>query len=384
LFRARRAELLAKGEPTGYDKRVATTWALAFAALGGASPAAGLLRLVACCAAEDIPLDVLLRPGLATAEFDAVVEPLLVPLLEDDLARDDAVAGLRRFSLISTPRGGMVSVHRLVQAITLAQVPQNEAQAWQRAAALVIDAALPGDPRDSGLWPVFAALLPHVQAALDPASDGMQQLALYLGATGSYATARAVQRQVLNAREEILGAEHPDTLTARANLARWTGAAGDAASARDQYAALLPVRERALGAEHPDTLTARANPAYYTGEAGDAAGARDQYAALLPVRKRVSGAEHPGTLAARDNLAYYTGVAGDARGAREQYAALVPVSERVLGTGHPDTLNARVGLAHWTRLAQDNNPQRESKPESGTGKGLTSELVHSLDHETTR
>jgi len=42
--------------------------------------------------------------------------------------------------------------------------------------------------------------------------------------------------------------------------------------------------ERALGAEHPGTLTARANLAYCTGAAGDAAGARGQFASLLPVR----------------------------------------------------------------------------------------------------
>jgi hypothetical protein len=63
LFRARRAELLDKGDPAGYDKRVTTTWALAFAQLGGAGPAAGLLRLVACCAAEDIPLPCCCAPA---------------------------------------------------------------------------------------------------------------------------------------------------------------------------------------------------------------------------------------------------------------------------------------------------------------------------------
>ena len=83
----------------------------------------------------------------------------------------------------------------------------------------MIGAALPGDPQDPGCWPVFAALLPHAQAALDPASYGMDQVARYLGASGSYAAALAVQRQVLHAREETRGAEHPDTLTARANLA---------------------------------------------------------------------------------------------------------------------------------------------------------------------
>ena len=128
-----------------------------------------------------------------------MVAPLLVPLLSDELARDEAVAGLRRFSLISAPRGGLVSVHRLVQAITLDQLPAEEAAAWRRAAATVIGAALPGDPKDPGCWPVFAALLPHAQAALDPGSDGMDRVARYLGASGRYAAALAVQRQVLQA-----------------------------------------------------------------------------------------------------------------------------------------------------------------------------------------
>ena len=40
------------------------------------------------------------------------------------------------------------------------------------------------------------------------------------------------------------------------------------AAARDQYAALLPVFERVLGAEHPHTLAARANLANWTRTAG--------------------------------------------------------------------------------------------------------------------
>ena len=353
LFRARRAELLDRGDPAGYDKRVATTWALAFAELGGEGPAAGLLRLVACCAAEDIPLDLLLRPDLAAEDFDAVVGPVLVPLLDDDLARDEAVAGLRRFSLISAPRGGMVSVHRLVQAITLDQLTAAEVAAWRRAAAVVIGAALPGNPRDPGSWPVFAALLPHAQAALAPVGKGLAKLARYLGESGSYTAALAVQRQVLRAREEALGAEHPATLTARAFLADWTGRVGDAAGARDQFAALVPVSERVSGAEHPATLSARGGLAFWTGEAGDVAGARDQFAALVPVRERVSGAEHPATLIARTGLAFWTGQAGDVAGARDQFAALVPVLERVSGAEHPDTLTARDNLAYCKGEAGD-------------------------------
>ena len=132
-------------------------------------------------------------------------------------------------------------------------------------------------------------------------------------------------------QERVLGAEHPDTLTARANLARWTGEAGDATGARDQLTALLLADKRVLGAEHPHTLTARANLARWTGLAGDPAGARDQLTALLPVRVRVLGAENPHTLRTRANLAGWTGEAGDAASARDQLAALLPVQERVLG-----------------------------------------------------
>ena len=89
---------------------------------------------------------------------------LLGPLLDNDFARDEAVASLRRYSLVSVPRGDRVSVHRLVQAITLAQLPMQEAEAWRRVTAAVIEAALPGDPEDPGSWPVFAVLLPHAQA----------------------------------------------------------------------------------------------------------------------------------------------------------------------------------------------------------------------------
>jgi Domain of unknown function (DUF4062)/Tetratricopeptide repeat len=353
LFRRRRADLLARGAVTGYDKQVATTWSLAFAELGQDSPAAGLLRFIACCAAEDIPLDLLLRPGVVAEDFNAVVAPLLEPLLDDELIRDEAVARLRRYSLISAPRDGRVSVHRLVQAITLAQLSEGDRTAWRYAAAALIEAALPEDHWDPASWPAFAALLPHVQAALALPSEGMHTTARYLGAAGNHAAARDLLRQVGQARKASLGDEHLDTLSARANLAYWTGQAGDPATARDQFAVLLSIRARVSGPEHPDTLTARSNLARWTGEAGDPATARDQYTALLPTRARVSGPEHPSTLTTRSSLARWTGQAGDPVTARDQFAALLPIIERVSGPEHPDTLTTRSSLARWTGQAGD-------------------------------
>jgi hypothetical protein len=280
----------------GYDKQVATTWSLAIAALGQDSPAAGLLRLGAYCAAEDIPLDELLRPGVNIAESGAAVIPLLAPLLDDELARDNAVAGLRRYSLISAPRDGRVSVHRLVQAITLHLLPAQDRAAWRRAAAALIEATIPPDPQDPGSWPVFAAMLPHARAVLDPASGGMFAMAQYLGHNGRYAVARDLGQQVCEARQASSGADHPDTLLARADLAFWIGQTEDPASARDQFAALVPVNARVLGAEHPETLAARSNLARWTGGAGDPATARDQFVELLSTCCRsTSGSWVPST-----------------------------------------------------------------------------------------
>ena len=256
-FRQRRADLLGRGEPTGYAETVATTWRLAFEDLQQAAPgAAGLLRLLAFCAPEAIPLRLLLqpRPGLAE-QLGEEVAPVLVPLLEDPLAAGDAIAALRRYSLITPAAGGSVSVHRLVQAVTADQMPAELARQWRQAAAALIEDAIPADTGSPETWQACAALLPHAQAALADDSDGMARIANYLGSSGSYAAARDLQRRVLDARERVLGPEHPDTLAARSELARWTGQAGDPAAARDHVrraAARARAGPRPGAPGHPD------------------------------------------------------------------------------------------------------------------------------------
>ncbi len=354
-FRQRREELLARGEPTGYDETVATTWSLALRDLAESAPGAvGLLRLLAWYAPEAIPLSLLLqpRPGLPD-EFGTEVAPLLVPLLDDPLAAGDAVAALRRYSLITPARDGSVSVHRLVQAVTIGQLPKELRDAWRAAATAVIEAALPDDPRQPDTWPVLNALLPQVQAAVTADSDSVAAVSMYLLYSGSYVTGREFCRGALEARLEALGAEHPDTLYVQSNLATFMGLTGDAVGARDQLAALLPVMERVSGAEDPDTVTVRNYLARWTGEAGDAAAARDQYAALLPIMQRMFGAEESITLATALNLALWTGQAGDAAAARDQLAALLPVMARVSGPEDALTQSVAASLALWTGQAGD-------------------------------
>jgi hypothetical protein len=396
LFRDRRATLLDRGKSAGYRQTVAATLALALTRLEAeAAAAAGLLRLLSCLAPEPAPLELLLSHADAVGEPDPEVAPVLA-MLADRIAAGDAVDALRRYSLITPAGDGLVLVHRLVQAVTLAQTPAPLVAGWRKAAAELVEAGIPADIEPpQAIWPAFASLLPHAQAALATQSNGLARIASYLGYRGSYRDARDLQLRIVEAREQARGPEHADTLTARHKLAwltgyagdepaardqfaalvsaseralgpedpvtlrardelaHWTGNLGDAAAARDMYAAMLPAYERVLGAEHPDTLTIRGGLADYTADAGDPAAARDQLTALLPVRERVSGPEHNMSLNVRNDLANATGRAGDPAAARDQFAALLPAYDRVLGPEHPGTLSARNSLARWTGHAGD-------------------------------
>ncbi len=186
-----------------------------------------MLRLLGFCAPEAVPLGRPLRPQPGLAEdLNPEVARVLVPLLEDELAAKDAVAALRRYSLVRPAGDQAVSVHRLVHAVTADQMPDELRAAWRQATAALVEAALPDDPRQPGTWPVFAVLLPHAQTALAPDSGGMTRIASYLGQSGSYAAARELWRGLLQERAQNLGPEDPGTLLARGNLASWTGRRG--------------------------------------------------------------------------------------------------------------------------------------------------------------
>ena len=78
---------------------------------------------------------------------------MLVPLLEDPLAAGDAIAALRRYSLV-TPAAGRVGVGAPAGAGRHRdQMPAELAEEWRQAAAALIEAAIPGDPAQPETWP---------------------------------------------------------------------------------------------------------------------------------------------------------------------------------------------------------------------------------------
>jgi hypothetical protein len=178
LFRERQADLLARGEVAGHPADVATTLGLALSRLAEHAPAAaGLLQLLSFLAPEPIPLTRLLASQQAAGLLSPEVAATVGSLLGDPVMAGDAVTALRRYSLIAPAGDGLVLVHRLVQAITRAQLTAKAASCWKPAAAALVEAAVPADPQVPAGRPACTVLLPHARAVLSPASDGMRRIA---------------------------------------------------------------------------------------------------------------------------------------------------------------------------------------------------------------
>ena len=112
-----------------------------------------------------------------------------------------------------------------------------------------------------------SALTSHVGSHLNaPAEDsaallGLRLRSVYLLNTLGDSTGLAIAAAEPLARdcERLLGADHPDTLSAYTNLAYAYRAAGRLAEAIPLYERTLADRERVLGDTHPDTLLSRNN-----------------------------------------------------------------------------------------------------------------------------
>ena len=321
--------------------------------------AAALLRTLACLRPGPLPLGLLLAvPNAAdprvwkgeTTEAPAVPLPpaaaALGPLLGDPIAAGDAVHQLRRRGLLAWSGGDRETIAPDVRAAVRAAT--DASGDWPLAAAALVDAALPADPRDPKTWTVFDALAPHARAIIATSSDAMGRLAGYVGESGDYRGARDLWSGIADARTAADGPELPRTLAARVKHARWTGVAGDAVTARDALAGLVPLAEHVLGPDAAATLAARHDLAVMTGFAGDPWTARDQLLMLVPALERVLGLDHLDTLWARASLARWIGAAGDPVDAGYQFSHLTRVAEQVFGSlPHPETVRMQAAAVPW-------------------------------------
>jgi len=339
LFHRRRQELLRRGKPsTEYPHTVATTWEISFQQVRRDSPAgAELLNLCAYLAPEDIPR------GLLSAGARYLRRPL-VKAVADPLLFDEAVAALRRYSLVEV-RDDALSVHRLVQAVARGRLRKRARRAWAEAAVRMVNDVFPFDSDDVRTWPQCARLLPHALAAagqaealgVAPEATGrlLNQAGLYLRGRAEFLAARDAFQRALAIGEAAFGPDHPNVATDVNNLGSVLQDLGDLEGAREAYERALAIDEAAFGPNHPEVATDVNNLGLVLRDVGDLEGAREAFQRALTIDEAAFGPDHPNVARDVNNLGNVLRDVGDLEGAREALQRALAIDEAAFGPDHP-------------------------------------------------
>jgi tetratricopeptide (TPR) repeat protein len=356
LFASRALELLHRGQPLGYQHTVATTWSLALQQLRDTEPAAvDLLTLASFLSPDDLP-----QPLLAT-HHDQLPEPLAAAA-GDPLALGDAVAALRRYSLVRVVADGLF-VHRLLQTVIRTALNADAERVWGAAAVRLARAGFPNDTNEVATWPDCERLLRHALTAaehgqrldleLEACSSMLNDAGVYLRSRGQFQLARELHEQALQSSRRGLGAHHLATLSSMGDLAVAYRALGDFRGARDLLEQALAASRQVQGDDHPRMLFLMTNLARTYRSLGDLQRARDLLEQALSGRRRVLGDDHPSTLRSMNFLAGVRRSLSDLQGARDLLEQALAAGRQVQGDDHHDTLHSMNNLAKTLRALGD-------------------------------
>ena len=367
-YRARRKELLsvkAKKQIHRYGESVLSTWETSFAAVARQSAvAARLLSFLAFLNFDDIFPGLFERqahgrgPPLDKGnEFDRHWQSFLSPDAPmDRYTVESAFMVLQTYSLVQwrEDQGGYV-MHKLVHAWGSERLDENERRQISVIALQLLVQVLP--TLKSVIEKV--RIVPHAIATFEILSaafhtdhfdktiilDWIAKIGDLLDYLGRWSELYEIRKLHLVKTREVLGAEHPDTLTSVNNLASVLRYQGKYDAAEEMNRRTLAGREKVLGVEHPDTLTSVHNLALVLRSQGKYEAAEEMNRRALVGYEKVLGVEHPHTLTSVSNLASVLQYQGKYEAAEEMNRRALAGREKVLGVEHPDTLTSVHNLA---------------------------------------
>jgi CHAT domain-containing protein/Tfp pilus assembly protein PilF len=167
---------------------------------------------------------------------------------------------------------------------------------------------------------------------------------------GRYGEAEPLHRDVLQARREVLGPRHPDTLGSLHNLAALYQSQGRYGEAEPLYRDALEARREVLGPRHPDTTQSLNGLGLLYRDQGHYGEAEPLLQEALHVSREARGPRHPDTLGGLNNLAALYQSQGRYGEAEPLYREALQGRRDALGPRHPNTLNSLNNLAELYRV----------------------------------
>ncbi|KAJ0281588.1 hypothetical protein CBS470a_008214 [Colletotrichum nupharicola] len=281
----------------GVSNSVVLTWQLTFNQIKWEQPrAANLLSLMSYFHAQNIHQYML--HGYNSGFINATEG-------DDDDDLEDDLDVLHAYSLISTTTSGFCEMHPLVQFCTKLWISEfGSPGQWKTHFLQSASEYFPSGKFET--WQQCQTLMPHVQPLLDkqPLEEGnrlewsklLTNVSWYLVMLGNYSRAEVIVQQAVSTRTEILGQEHPSTLTSMAHLASTYSNQGRWKEAEELQAKELNICSRVLGEEHPDTLAIMHNLAFTWKDLERWEDAMQLLQDCVRRRENVLGVDHPETM----------------------------------------------------------------------------------------
>ncbi|KAG2024722.1 hypothetical protein GB937_003420 [Aspergillus fischeri] len=324
-----------EGRYKNVQNPVATTWWISFQQIQQLNPTAiDYLLFMACINHRHIPQS-------------------LLPQTTSSKKRTDAIGLLKAFSFLNEEgEACSMNIHRLVHLATRNWMRKNQLFSQQilKTADRLSEAFPDRYHTNRKLWREY---LPHVLSLIEEAEfqkeeekyvDMVERIGDCLLSDGRSKEAEDRFLQVLKIRNQVLGPEHPKTLTSMAAMVSTYLTQGRWTEAEVLELQVMERSKQALGPEHPRTLLSMANLASSYWNQGRWKEAELLEMQVMERHKQVLGAEHPETLSSMSDLATIYLSLGRWKEAEKLAVEVFGIEKRVLGPEHPQTLTSMANM----------------------------------------
>lgn len=361
-FRQQRKRVLQRrGSHAGmHPASVVTTLALAVKRVEQEHTlAAGFLRLCAFLYPENIPEEIFTTGAIALG-------PAWEELGSDLYQFDLLLAAVRRASLIKRDaRTRMLSLHRLVQAVLIEEMGQQERDMWQRQTICLLNAVFPAI--SPWTWKQCEQLLPHLlmcaaavpEGAVDPdLAEILRKAADYLRGRARFAQAEPLYQRALRLEEQMGGLHHLRLIDTMHGLSMLYWEQGRYAEAEPLGLRALSIWEQAQEAEPAGQVRLVNGLAMVYFSQGKYAQAEQFFQRSLHLKEQRVAPTHPGLIPPLSNLAdVYTELGKDDL-AEPLYQRAIQIYEQAAEAERPLVAYPLCGLARlYSRQDKDAQAQ---------------------------
>lgn len=356
LFRTQRSALLAlRGESAqDHPASVSITFTLALRATVELHPAIeDLLRVCALLSPDAIPEELFHQSGTSLG--------VALGVSQDMLEWNRLVSLACRSSLLSRQAETQtLSIHRLVQAVVLDTMTEQEREQWQERVIVALGMAFHNADMvgEGATWKRWQRLLPHALLTFEHRNPSCHSLPLatlannvgcFLRLQGYDAEAEPLLTCALSLFEQVLGPAHPEVASTLNNLALGFFNQGRYEEIEPLLARALSIREQAYGLHHPEVATILNNWAYILREQGKYTEARPLFERSLAIREHTLGPRDPLVARSLKNLADLCLMQGNYLRAEQYAQRALAIQEQVLGADHPQIVRTLDTLGNLLR-----------------------------------